>query len=134
MPRRAAQAKIHIHHLVNSFVSAFRTGEYVSARWRYTFYSDVYNMYVSAGWTYTFQKCIICINIYLVSRYMYAFYRKLYHTICCGQLGMHISGTPPHSLSIACMTVYVCPMPILATGICFVYSSRHLVCITACLW
>ena len=131
MPRRAAQAKIHIHHLVNSFVSAFRTGEYVSARWRYTFYSNVYNMYVSAGWTYTFQKCIICINVYLVSRYMYAFYRKLYHTICCGQLGMHISGTPPHSLSIACMTVYVCPMPILASGICFVYSSRHLVCITA---
>ena len=53
MPRRAAQAKIHIHHLVNSFVSAFRTGEYVSARLRYTFYSEVYNMYVSAGWTYT---------------------------------------------------------------------------------
>ena len=62
MPRRAAQAKIHIHHLVNSFVSAFRTGEYVSAGLRHTFYSEVYNMYVSAGWTYTFQKCIIRIH------------------------------------------------------------------------
>ena len=41
---------------------------------------------------------------------------------------MHISGTPP-SLPINCL--YVCLVPILASGICFVYSSRHLVCITA---
>ena len=126
--RRAAQAKIHIHHLVNSFVSAFRTGEYVSAGLRYTFYAEVYNVYVSAEWTYTFQRCIIYIDVYLVSRYMYAFYWELYHTICCRQLGMHISGTHP-SLPINCL--YVCLMPILASGICFVYSSRHLVCITA---
>ena len=42
--------------------------------------------------------------------------------------GMHISGTPP-SLPINCL--YVCLVPILASGICFVHSSRHLVCIIA---
>ena len=41
---------------------------------------------------------------------------------------MHISGTPP-SLPINCL--YVCLVPILASGICFVHSSRHLVCIIA---
>ena len=42
-----------MHHLVNGFVSAFRTGQYVSAGWALTFYSKVY---VSTGWRYTFYS------------------------------------------------------------------------------
>ena len=89
-------------------------GDTLSIQSGYTNIHIIYYVY----WMYIWwaDKCTLFIENY-ITQYVVGSW------VCT-----FLAHTPP-PLPINCL--YVCLVPILASGICFIYSSRHLVCITA---